>query len=342
MKAIPYSEILKAVWFAMGYATDQDNPGQPNPDTDEWHASRIAINRALRLAWNETFWPDLTITEQRRFKPNWDQATAYAAGDVVFYPPTALYYQALRATTGNAPAIVVSSGFTTNTSYWADTARSFSADVWSSTKQYANGDVVYDADTFTYHQAFAVPPIGNDPSDTTYWGRVTPLDPVIPYTTAGLNPIGRVAVVYQDNPKAYRGAREIPFDESQNGIQIRSGTITEPWVKYLRRPLEFRGDVWDATVTYTPVSEEDAVIVTDLVGATTANVNTYLEFDTLALLLAYPSNLYRTAMTHNYVSGDGVEALWIRTDQVGLVDNGDSVRQTADGRWIRRWEVDVS
>lgn len=342
MKAIPYSEILKAVWYAMGWTTRADAPGEPNPDTDGWHSARIAINRAIRQAWNETFWPDLTITEQRQFKADFDAATTYSAGDVVFYPPTGGYYQALRSTTGNAPAVITGGVFNTNTAYWSDAARKLTAEVYSATKQYAVGSQVYSATAYTFHQAFETPPIGTDPSNVSYWGQITELNPVIPYTKAGLNPIGRIAGVYRDNPLAFRAAREIAWDESNVGIQIRTSQVTAPWVKYLRRPPEYRGDVWDATKTYEAVTEEDAVVITDLVGSTTANLNTYLEFSTVADLLAYDSTRYRTAATHNYEAGDSIEGLWIKTTEPGLVDNGDSIRQTADGAMVRRWQIDVT
>lgn len=340
MQPVPYSELLKGVFDAMGWETDGN--GNPLASTEEWHKAKRALARAMERVWNYAFWPELRRTELRRFHPDWSQAEAVTAGTFRFYPPTRRYYQALQDNTGNAPAIVFGGEFETNLEYWALASRAVCGDRWDSTDQYAQGDVVYYATTFGYFQAHTTPPIGTVPTDTDYWGAVSNLDPVIPYARAGLNPIGRVERVFDTNPNTYEDACELPFERSHLGLQIRDSVFNEVWVRFLKRPFKWTGDIYDATKTYESVPEEDGVTVEDLTGVTTANVNTYLEFSTVADLLAYSSSLYRTAKTHNYEGTDGIDALWIRTEQTGLVDNGDSIRQTADGKWVRRWEVDIS
>jgi hypothetical protein len=296
----------------------------------------------MERVWNYTFWPEVRRVEKRRFHPDWSQAEAVTAGTFRYYPPTGAYYQALKDNTGNAPAVISGGEFETNLAYWAKAPRAVSGDRWDSADQYAQGDVVYYATDYAFYQAHATPPIGTAPSNASYWGQVTNLDPVIPYTRAGLNPIGRVDRVFDSNPDTYEDAAEIPFERSHNGLQIRDSVFNEVWVRFLKRPFKWTGDIYDPTKTYTPVPEEDGVTVEDLTGVTTLNVNTYLEFQTVSDLLEYPSHLYRTAKTHNYADDDGIDALWIRTDQPGLTDNSDSIRQTQDGKWVRRWEVDIT
>lgn len=330
MQTVPYSEILKEVWDAMGYPTDEN--GDPIPTTPEWHSAKRAISKAFQRCHNFHFWPDLTRIELRRFHPDYSSTEAVTAGAFRYYPPSEAYYQALRATTGNAPAIISGGEFVTNLDYWAKATRSLAADRWDVAATYAKGDLVYSITTALFYQAHTAPPVGTVPTDTNYWGQVTVLDPVIPWTRAGLTPIGRVDRCYASAPGTYRGAEEVPFLETHNGLQIRED-VNEVWVKFLRRPFRFTGDIDDGATTYTPVSDEDEVPV---VGGAVASAMNRLEFATVADLLAYPSNLYTDAKTHNYDAGDGMWGVWIKTADPNLSDNGSNVRETADGAILLR------
>lgn len=255
MRLVPYSEILAHVSDLMGWETGTN--GQANLDTTQWHTAKRCISRALGVVWRDSFWPSLTRTELRRFQPEYDATEAVTAGLFRFFPPTGEYYQALRAFTGQAPATEVTPGeWETNLAYWADAARSLTADNYDATKTYAQGDVVYDPTTYAYYQVHTAGPAGTAVTDTAVWGAVTELDPVVPWTADGLLPMESIAGVWDENPKASRWPTPVPWEESTNGVQIRDETLNEVWITYRLRCPRFVGDIWDATATYTAVSDE--------------------------------------------------------------------------------------
>ena len=65
----------------------------------------------------------------------------------------------------------------------------------------------------------------------------------------------------------------------------------------------------------------------------------YVEFPTIAAMLAYPSRLYRWAKCWNGNEGDGIRSIWVRTENPALSDNGYNVRQTDDGAIVERIET---
>lgn len=331
MQTVPYSELLKSVWDQLGYPTDAN--GDPMPSTPEWHSAKRAIAKALQRVWNFYFWPDLTRIELRRYAKDWALADAVSAGEVRFYAPTGAYYQALRTATGNAPAILSGGQWTTNLDYWAFAQRSLAVDLYDAAITYAKGDRVYYATTAKFYQAHTAPPAATAPTDTNYWGEITVLDPVVPWTRSGLTPIGRVDRCYHANPATYRGAQEVPFNETTNGLQIREPDLNEVWVKYLKRPFRFTGNIDDGATTYEPVSEEDDVPV---VSGSSANQMLYLEFATVADMLATDSDLFDLAKTHNYATGDQQWGVWLKSTDPNLTDNGSNVRETGDGAVMLR------
>lgn len=254
MKAIAYREILAMVCDGLGWDPE-------NLDAFEFAQAKRAISAAIEQVYQYAFWPDLTRTEQRTFHPNYDDTEAVAAGEVRYYPPTDSYYVALRATTGNEPATLTGTTWETNLGYWALSLRSITADEYDSTVAYAQGDVVYDPTTYAFYQAHTATSAGDDPSDTDFWGAVEPLDPVIPWTRTGLNPMGRIEGVYASDPRIHRGAERLPWDETNLGVQVRQDDENNPWVRYQLRPPRFTGKTWDADTAYTEVSDEDSVTI---------------------------------------------------------------------------------
>lgn len=332
MKAIPYSEILKGVADRMQVDAD-------DLERFDWHAFKRAINRALTEAWEESDWPQLRKTELRRFHPDYDSAETVAAGEFRFFPPTAAYYQALQETTGNAPATLSGDDWDTDLEFWAETQIEWEADTWSASESYDQGDVVYSASTYLFYQAHTAPPTGTAPTDTDYWGEVTALDPVLPWVVPGLVPIGMVLSVTNKDPNARRGARDIPWVESVNGIQIRDPRVVEAWVRWKRRQPKFTGDEWDATVAYTQVPDEDAV------GGSPGEV-------TDMALIAVPGRVVLRARTQHvpaevvYLSylvtaGDGQGGMFEFFTTSTAVDDGvdyikpDDITHPDPGRWVR-------
>lgn len=68
---------------------------------------RTFINRRAREAWRKAWWAQLMHAELRYYRNEFDAATAYAAGDEVYY--NGGYYRARATTTANLP---------TNATYW--------------------------------------------------------------------------------------------------------------------------------------------------------------------------------------------------------------------------------
>lgn len=70
-----------------------------------------AIQSALTQAWEQEFWPDLMLIEERYFRPAWAIGTAYTTGSEVYHD--GVYYTALQNSTGKDPE--------TETTYWEET-----------------------------------------------------------------------------------------------------------------------------------------------------------------------------------------------------------------------------
>jgi len=67
------------------------------------------IQRRAREAFQFYWWPETMLIEERYLRANYLAAIAYSASTAaapveVFYPASKTYYQAIKATTGNAPA----------------------------------------------------------------------------------------------------------------------------------------------------------------------------------------------------------------------------------------------
>jgi len=321
MRAIAFSEIINGVADAMGWDPD-------NLDAREWHAIKRAASRAIGEIWQSAEFPDIRENELRRFTPDYVSSEDVSAGEVRYFPPTGAYYQALRDTTGNDPAELTGNDWDTNLDYWAEAVRNLEADVWDSSEQYEQGDVVRYGSEFLFYQVHTEPPIGTLPTDTDYWGEVTELDPVIEWTSAGQMAIGRVLGVYDRNPDRDRGARSVDWTESVSGIQITDASINEAWVVYLRRPPRFVGDFWDSTVGYSAATDEDAVTI----GGTGINrqlafYEDVADFETRSIPDQVAAVHLRRDSANNpnwFTRGDGTESL------TGLVYGTDYI--TNDGK----------
>lgn len=71
------------------------------------HAAFLArmIQKEVRHGWRWYEWPELTLTERRAYRPVWDAAAGYAAGEEVFFEDDETYYAANAVTSaGESPA----------------------------------------------------------------------------------------------------------------------------------------------------------------------------------------------------------------------------------------------
>ena len=253
MKAIPFSELLQEVCDLVGWDGS-------SLTAQEFAQARRAIGSALSNCWRYTFWPDTMRTERRTFHPEYDSTLEVEEGEFRYFPPTDAYYQALQTQTGEAPATIVGGQWETNLEFWSLAVRALTASDWSATTTYRRGDKVYYATNFKFYQAYDDPPLATNPLNIAYWTEVNELDPVIPWTETGWNPIGLVEGVYASNPNSRRGALPLAWDETANGIQMREDEVNAPWVRYQLRPPILTGAIWSSTGTYDAVSVEDEVI----------------------------------------------------------------------------------
>lgn len=331
MKAIPYSEILAMVCDALGWDPD-------NLDAHEFAQSKRAISAALREVYDYCFWPDLTRTEQWTFHPEYDDTEAVTAGEIRYYPPTDAYYTALRSTTGNEPATRSGDEWETNEAYWSLCQRTLTADDHDTTEAYARGDVVYDPITYAFYQCHTASAAGIAASNTSYWGVIEPLDPVIPWTRTGSNPIGRVEGVYRQDPRIHRGAEELPWDETNAGVQVRECDENNPWIRFQLRPPRLTGTTYDPALAYTAVSDEDAVTteVIDPVQGTFA-------IQGRAALRALTAHLddEMQYLAFLVTAGDGSGGTFIFDASSTSADDGSDIIKPDDithpnpGRWVR-------
>ncbi len=69
----------------------------PKADLNKDHAAAWAsfVNSRVREAWTYWPWPDLTVTEERPFRPKWSATRPVQVGDEIFYLPTFSYYKAI-------------------------------------------------------------------------------------------------------------------------------------------------------------------------------------------------------------------------------------------------------
>lgn len=199
------------------------------------------INRRVRFAWETFFWPDLMRVEQRAFAPLYENATAYTAGDQVWYPAEDKYYQAITSTTGNLP---------TDTAFWAEAQSEYSADDWSATKTYSAGDQVWHAGSQAFYQAHTGH-TNQEPPNASFWGKLIPFERVIPDEQTGETPFGEVKAVWNKNPRTKSKAIEVTFWIQNNGLRVTDWVnVTRPWVEFRIRKPSFTGETFDGTATY--------------------------------------------------------------------------------------------
>lgn len=336
MRLVTYAEVLKGVCDRMGWEVDAS--GDPNLDDKQWHAAKRAISRALRIFWRAAAWPDLNRVEERQFWAVYDASESVAAGTFRYFPPTGNYYQALKASTGQGPALEDPVGtWTTNTAYWALASRALSADNYDSTATYDVGDTVYYPSGNSFHQLHTAASAGTAPTNTSYWGEITALDPCIPWAQEGKLAIDRVIAMSLYDPATYRGPRPLQWRETNNGVQVLDHTVNSVWLRYALRPPRFQGDVWDATATYSVDSEESSGTISVPV---TSN-STQLALAGVAALRALTTHVSMQIVWLSYLDTPGddqggrFEYDAASTDADDSVDTIKPTDVSGAGRWKR-------
>lgn len=103
MKTCTFQSVIDRVCQLIGVA-------QTDLASDDLVAVKGFINAELETIWRHYWWPELMRSEERHYRADYDNATAYAIGAEVYYPTTGLYYECTDTSTGNLP---------TDTDYWS-------------------------------------------------------------------------------------------------------------------------------------------------------------------------------------------------------------------------------
>jgi hypothetical protein len=249
MRVATYETLQESVARLLGWDPD-------NLDAAEFAIIRNGVNRGLANIARRVGAQGFQRCEERWFRDHYASGTAYTAGDEVFYPPTQLYYQALKSTTGNAPATESNGVWTENGAYWAECAKAYSASDYSATTAYVAGDLAYYPESGRFYQCHTAS-TGNLPTDTSYWGILTAFDPYVPPIQTGYTTIGRVVGVFAENPLAFAGAAHVPWRRSEEGVQVYT-ELASVWIEFQTRPHRLTGTAFDATAAYTAVDDEAA------------------------------------------------------------------------------------
>jgi hypothetical protein len=149
------------------------------------------INYRVRTICTAWLWPEWVITEERAFRPVWNSTEQYKrASDTDGLPDEVFYLGA---------AFTPASGFGAGYGYYR-----------------VKADAVTD------------PPIGNVPTDTTYWEAISPVDTFIDYDQRDRRPIGMVLGVFNQNPRVPTGNNNghLAFNPSEKGIDVPGGNTT--------------------------------------------------------------------------------------------------------------------
>lgn len=192
MRTIPYSQISAGVCDLVGWDPD-------NLDSRQFSAIRRAVSQALGDLWDKYWWADLLRVSERTFRPPYSAATTYAAGEFVWFGGPRGYYQALQATTGNAPATLSGTTWTENSQYWAEAQTQPSGNsTFSAATAYVVGDLVTWLEDNEVYQCITAG-TGNLPS-TSAWAQIVPFDAYVDLLETGVTPLGRVRAVWDRNP----------------------------------------------------------------------------------------------------------------------------------------------
>lgn len=211
------------------------------------------ISKRLENAVRYHFWPDWMRLEERWFKANYASGTTYAAptttsATIIYYPNSQKYYQNLVSTTGNAPATLTNGAYVTNLTYWAEAATAYSGSDWAASTAYTQGTIVRNPSDGYFYQCHTAH-TSSSSFDATKFGALVPFDRYIGFSQTGQTVIGDVIEVWNSSPRVYKGALEVGYELSQNGIQILDA-YNSVWVWYRLVIPRLSGSTYSATATY--------------------------------------------------------------------------------------------
>lgn len=183
-------------------------------------------------------WPELVPVEKRFFRTAYSASEAYVAGDERYFPATEKYYRALRSFTGQAPAVLVSGAYSTNTSYWWDCSGDIAGEDWAATVAYVVGTVVRNPGDGLYY-ACHTSHTSSSSFDATKFGELAAFRPFIAYEQSGLTAIEAVIRCFNSDPRSDREAGEVPFRPDAEGVRFSADAEGPVWLEYRKRCPSF-------------------------------------------------------------------------------------------------------
>lgn len=228
-----------------------------NPELALLTRANLFFQRHAEAFLERYWWPEWMRTEERQFAQDYDASTAYVVGDVRYYEPSGKYYQALRSTTGNAPATGAS--YVTNTAYWIEALATYSGDDWADATAYTAGTVVRNPANGLYYACHTAH-TSSGSLNTSNFGLLTPFIKVIALSQSWeTNTIGDVREIWDANPKASTTCGTYRWSMDEDGVFVRTSQ-GKVWVEY-RRPIPtWSGSNYSASATY---SAGDIIYFTD-------------------------------------------------------------------------------
>ncbi len=245
MRAIPYSDVLAKVearWLgSQGDFSAQDES-----------TARTFINTWAQQLWEESWWPEWKLTEERTFRPAWAVATIYGAPSAtaaveVYHVRTRKYAQSLRS--GNVGNIPFTDSGVENSAYWAESQSSYTGNDYAA-GDFSVGTIVRNPEDARFYQCHTAHS-GGATLDATKFGILTAFRRSIDYEQTGETEIGTVRAVWDRDPQVYFGAAdELEFDLADK-IYVTGGSDNGAvWLEFLRRPPVWTGDAWSADTAY--------------------------------------------------------------------------------------------
>jgi hypothetical protein len=226
----------------------------------EFTALRRSLSRRLRQGYRFAAWPELMRWETRYFRQVWTSVASYVAGDEVFHASSQQYYQALRSSSGQAPA---DASDVVNDAYWALAATDYNADDYDASVAYAVGDQVYYPTTDSFYQVHTAGVAGTAPTVTATWGILTRFDRYVAFAQTGRTVFRDVTGVTRLNPKfsggGLGGSLALPFWISENGVQVNEA-VASVVIEWRLSAPQLTGSVWDEDKVY---ASGDQVYFTD-------------------------------------------------------------------------------
>ena len=246
MQSVTFKSVLGGVSHRMGLAPD-------NLLAVEKASFAEFIESRVRQGWEFYPWPETMKVEERQFRPDYGSGTTYpnAAYAVdssqVYWPQENKYYQALKSTSGNDPT---DSDGDVN-AQWAELDLTYAASDYAAATDYAVGDSVFyptDREYYTMHTNASA---GTVPTNTSYWGKLTPFIRFIKYEQTGETKLGEIFAVTSKNPEANRAPTSLSFSLTDDGVLPEFDAGSKVYLTFRPRTPRFTSTLYvNTTANY--------------------------------------------------------------------------------------------